>query len=146
MLGWGMGQGKGGTSAFPGGGGGGNPKATQEERLGSSEDSRTSRSPHSLGNSIESGEVQNAGHSPPRGSTEAGVPLPSFPSPPPFHTQVVVAEAENYGLQLLLVTFANCSFRVILHLTDVVLLKLILHANTANLLTQLFASVEGEPL
>lgn len=72
--------------------------------------------------------------------------LPPLLSPPPFHTQVVVAEAENYGLQLLLVTFPNFSFQVILYLTDVVLLKLILHANTANLLTQLFASVEGEPL
>lgn len=78
----------------------------------------------------------------PRGSTES--PSPSFPYP--FHTQMVVAEAENHGLQLLLVTFANFSFQVILYLTDVVLLKLILHANTANLLTQLFASVEGEPL
>lgn len=67
---------------------------------------------------------------------------------PHLHTQVAVAEAENenYGLQLLVVTFANFSFKAILYLTDVVLLKLILHANVVNLLTQLFVSVEGEPL
>lgn len=140
-----MGQGKGGTSAFPGGK---NPKAKQEERSGSSEDSRPSRNPYSLRNSTESGEVQNSDtvpkgiHTAPKGIHS----LPPLLSPPRFHTQVVVAEAEHYGLQLLLVTFANFSFQVILYLTDVVLLKLILHANTANLLTQLFASVEGEPL
>ena len=67
---------------------------------------------------------------PPRGSPEAAVPFTS-PSPP----HVAVAKAENYGLQLLLVTFADFSFKVILYLTDVVLLKLILHANAANLLS-----------
>lgn len=50
------------------------------------------------------------------------------------------------GIQLpLYLTFADLSFNVILHLTEVELLMLILHANAAGLQSQLFLSMEGEP-
>lgn len=47
---------------------------------------------------------------------------------------------------LLSLSFASLCFKGILYLTEAVLLMLILHANTAGLLTQLFVSVEGELL
>lgn len=85
-----------------------------------------------VGNSTEGGEVQNAGRLsrsvetafPPRGCSrgwELGIQLPLY------------------------LTFADFSLNVILHLTEVELLMLILHANTAGLQSQLFVSMEGEP-
>lgn len=79
--------------------------------------------------------LQNAEKQPPSGSAASPTPTP-----------VAVAEAGNYGIQLSLLNFAGFSFKGILYLTEAVLLMLMLHANAAGLLTQLFVSVEGEPL